>query len=62
MPAAQLLQTCDVVRMTGISQSGIIRAANRGLLKTAGRTRGGMRLYREADVRQYMAARKGRKG
>jgi hypothetical protein len=53
----ELLQSCDAGRAAGVTPSAIRRAARERRLRTAGRTRHGMLLFRAADVEEYRSHR-----
>ena len=55
-----LLQAADAATIAGVTPAAVGRAAREGRLKIAATTPHGTRLFRVADVADYVRARKAR--
>jgi hypothetical protein len=59
--AIEYLSTADAARLIDRTPATVRRAAALGLLRVAASTRSGVRLFRRADIEQYVADRKVRR-
>ena len=55
-----LLQAADAATIAGVTPAAVGRAAREGLLRIAATTPHGTRLFRAADVADYVKARQAR--